>query len=98
MPHAPQVQSLKRFYAGGVNDQGKSIFPGYVMGDEEGWRDWVVGKSPGAGSGVQYVKSYFRYMVTGNPKWNILTADVDASLSRSHHENRGRAGCDQRRI
>jgi hypothetical protein len=77
---ALQVQSLKRYYAGGVNDQGKSLFPGYVMGDEEGWRDWVVGKGPGTGSGAQYVKGYFRYMVTGNPDWNILTADVDASF------------------
>jgi hypothetical protein len=63
-----------------VNDQGKSLFPGYVMGDEEGWRDWVVGKGPGTGSGAQYVKGYFRYMVTGDPDWNILTADVDASF------------------
>jgi Tannase and feruloyl esterase len=77
---ALQVQSLKRLYAGGVNDQGKSLFPGYVMGDEEGWRDWIIGKGPGTGSGVQYVKSYFRYMITGNPDWNILTADVDASF------------------
>jgi hypothetical protein len=75
----PQVQSLKRFYAGGVDDSGKSIFPGFVMGDEEGWKDWVTGNSPGSGSGSQYVKSYFRYMVTGNPDWNVLTADVDAS-------------------
>jgi feruloyl esterase len=76
----PQVQSLKRYYAGGVDDHGKLLFPGYVMGDEEGWKDWVVGTGPGSGSGIQYVKSYFRYMVTGDPQWNILTADVDASL------------------
>jgi hypothetical protein len=75
----PQVQTLKRYYAGGVDDHGKSLFPGYVMGDEEGWKDWVVGKGPGSGSGIQYVKSYFRYMVTGDPKWDLLTADVDAS-------------------
>lgn len=76
----PQVQSLKRYYAGGVDDHGKSLFPGFAMGDEEGWKDWVVGTGPGTGSGIQYVKSYFRYMVTADPEWNVLTADVDASL------------------
>lgn len=76
----PQLQSLKRYYAGGVDGHGKSLFPGYVMGDEEGWKDWIVGTGPGSGAGIQYVKGYFRYMVTGNPQWDILTADVDASL------------------
>ncbi len=95
---ALQVQSLKRYYAGGVDDQGKSMFSGYVMGDEDGWRDWVVGKGPGTGSGVQYVKSYFRYMITGNPDWNVMTADVDASWQRSDCENCGRARCDQQRF
>jgi hypothetical protein len=75
----PQMGSLKRLYAGGVDGQGRSIFPGYSMGDEEGWHGWVMGDTPGSGSGMQYVKSYFRYMVTGNPDWNVLTADVDAS-------------------
>jgi hypothetical protein len=77
----PQVNSLKKLYAGGVDGRGRSIFPGYSMGDESGaWRNWILGEGPGAGSGVQYAQNYFRYMVTGNPKWNILTADVDASL------------------
>src|SRR5580704_8800273 len=33
----PQIDSLKRFYGGGVDAHGKPIFPGYAMGDEEGW-------------------------------------------------------------
>ncbi|MHB1744259.1 MAG: tannase/feruloyl esterase family alpha/beta hydrolase, partial [Acidobacteriaceae bacterium] len=52
-----------------------------VMGDEaHGWPVWVLGHGPGSGAGVQYVENYFRYMVMDNPKWNILTANVDASL------------------
>jgi hypothetical protein len=83
----PQVDSLKTFYAGGVDGRGKSIFPGYSMGDEAGaWPEWVIGPGPGAGYGVQYVQNYFRYMVSGNPKWNILTADVDASLVEAGKE------------
>jgi hypothetical protein len=83
----PQVDSLKKFYAGGVDGHGKSIFPGYSMGDESGaWQDWVLGQGPGSGAGVQYVQNYFRYMVTGNTKWNLLTADVDASLAAANKE------------
>ncbi len=76
----PQVQSLKTFYGGGEDAQGKSFFPGYLMGDEAGWGDWILGNGPGSGSGIQYVQNYFRYMVADDPKWNILTADVAASL------------------
>jgi hypothetical protein len=78
-----QVHSLEAFYGGGKDGQGKSFFPGYVMGDETGWSDWVLGNGPGASSGVQYVQNYFRYMVTDDPKWNILTADVGSSLQEA---------------
>ena len=49
----------------------------------EGWDEWVVGNGPGSGSGIQYVQNYFRYMVTGDPKWNMLTADVHASCRQA---------------
>ena len=77
----PQVNSLKKFYAGGEDGHGGSIFPGFAVGDEAGgWGEWVLGQGPGSGSGLQYVQNYFRYMVTDDPAWNILTANVDASL------------------
>ena len=73
----PQVSSLKAYYAG------TSLFPGFAMGDEESWGSWIVGQGPGSGSGLQYVQNYFRYMVTEDPKWNTLTADVSASLQQA---------------
>jgi hypothetical protein len=80
----PQVDGLKKYYAGGVDSHGNSIFPGFVMGDEDGgWGSWIVGQGPGSGSGIQYLQNYFRYMVTNDPKWNPLTADVDASLQQA---------------
>ena len=79
-----QVNSLKKYYSGGDDGHERSIFPGFTMGDEaSAWRDWVLGQGPGSGSGLQYVQNYFRYMVTDDPKWNILTANVDASLERA---------------
>jgi feruloyl esterase len=79
----PQVNSLKKYYRGGMDSRGNVIFPGYLPGDESAWGDWIVGNGPGSGSGVNYVQNDFRYMVTGDPKWNILTADVDASLQQA---------------
>jgi hypothetical protein len=73
----PQVTSLKKYYAGGVDSHGQSITRGFTMGDERSWVKWVVGPAPGAGDRMQYLQNFFRYMVTGDSKLNLLTAPVD---------------------
>lgn len=77
---APQLATLKLMYKGGVNDAGKVVTPGFMPGDELAWGAWDIGADPGASYGAQYLNNFFRYMVTQNPRWNPLTADVDASL------------------
>ena len=80
----PQVDGLKALYAGGHDSHGNPIFPGFAPGDEaRGWPDWIIGHGPGSGSGSQYVENFFRYMVTNDPKWNLLTANVDQSLAQA---------------
>ena len=79
----PQVDALKALYAGPKDAQGKVVFPGYSMGDETGWKEWIIGGDPGGSNSAQYVQNYFRYMVTGDPKWNVLTANPDAMLRES---------------
>jgi feruloyl esterase len=39
----PQVDTLKALYSGTKNSQGMVIFPGFSMGDETAWKEWVVG-------------------------------------------------------
>lgn len=78
-----QVKAVKGLYRGGVDDSGKPFFYGFEMGDETAWRLWVVGDDPGASLGAQFARNNFRYLVTGDPKWNVLTADVDAALKES---------------
>ncbi|MGA8041508.1 MAG: tannase/feruloyl esterase family alpha/beta hydrolase [Terracidiphilus sp.] len=78
-----QVQAVKGLYGGAVDDSGKPFFYGMEMGDETAWRLWVVGDDPGASLGAQFARNNFRYLVTGDPKWNVLTADVDAALKES---------------
>ncbi|MGA7108587.1 MAG: tannase/feruloyl esterase family alpha/beta hydrolase [Terracidiphilus sp.] len=79
----PQIDSLKSLYAGIKDPRGKVIFPGFSMGDEKGWKEWVVGEDPGASLSARFVQNYFRYIVTANPKWSALTANLDESMLQS---------------
>ncbi len=76
----PQIDSLKVLYGGFRDAQGKLIFPGFSMGDETGWKEWVIGEAPGGSYSYGYVQNYFRYMVTGDPTFNVLTAKADDLL------------------
>lgn len=82
----PQIDSLKHLYDGVRDTQGKLIFPGYSMGDETGWGDWIIGAAPGASQGSLYVENYFRYIVTGDPTFNILRASPDELLRESQEK------------
>jgi feruloyl esterase len=79
----PQIDSLKTLYGGSRDAQGKVIFPGFTMGDETGWKEWVVGEDPGASLGSRFVRNYFRYIVTGDPKANVLTISAEDLLRQS---------------
>jgi hypothetical protein len=77
---APQIASLKKFYAGGRNSHGEPIFPGFTPGAEEGpggWSSWILGAGPGAAAGIIYMENYFRYMVFDDPAWSPLTTNID---------------------
>ena len=82
----PQIATLNSIYTGPRDASGKTVFPGFTPGDEWGWREWVIGQDPTSASGLHYVDNYFRYMVTGDPRWNALTADPEASLRQSREK------------
>jgi hypothetical protein len=83
----PQVTALKALYNGSKDGQGHVFFPGFSMGDETGWRTWVLGEDPEASLGARFVRNNFRYIVTGDPKWNALSADIDATLRQSKEKS-----------
>jgi feruloyl esterase len=83
----PQVASLKMLYGGAKDEQGQVFFPGFSMGDETGWREWVIGEDPEASLGARFVRNNFRYIVTGDPRWNTLSADVNATLRQSKEKS-----------
>jgi hypothetical protein len=73
----PQVDALKALYGGIQDSQGHAFGHGFSMGDETGWKEWVVGQDPEASLSARFVRNDFRYLVTGDPKLNALTADRD---------------------
>lgn len=79
----PQIDSLKTLYAGVRDSQDKLLWPGFSMGDETGWQPWILGEAPGASASALYVQNYFRYIASGNPAFNILTAGEDDLLRAS---------------
>ena len=82
----PQLATLQSLYAGSKDEHGNTVFPGFTPGDEIGWADWVIGDDPTAPSGFRYIDNYFRYIVTGDPKWNALTADPTTALQESREK------------
>ncbi|MGA8532334.1 MAG: tannase/feruloyl esterase family alpha/beta hydrolase [Acidobacteriaceae bacterium] len=79
----PQIDAVKTIYSGTRDQHGALIFPGFTMGDETSWKVWLIGDDPGSALGPRFVENYFRYMVTGNPKANVLSASIDDLLRQS---------------
>ena len=82
----PQIATLNSIYNGIHDTSAKISYPGFTQGDEMGWREWVIGQDPTSASGLHYIDNYFRYIVTGDPKWSALTADPEASLRQSREK------------
>ena len=83
----PQIDALRKLYEGARDSKGKLVFPGFTMGDETAWKPWVVGEDPGGSLFSQFVQNNFRYVVTGDPKWNVLTANFDETLRQSNEKS-----------
>ncbi|HUB18637.1 MAG TPA: tannase/feruloyl esterase family alpha/beta hydrolase [Acidobacteriaceae bacterium] len=79
----PQIDSVQALYAGSKDSRGNRIFPGFTPGNESSWKLWIVGEDPGSALGDRFVENYFRYMVTGNPKANVLAMNLDDLLRQS---------------
>jgi len=82
----PQIATMKMLYAGFADSKGHTLFPGFTPGDETSWREWVVGEDPEASLSARFVRNDFRYIVTGDPKWNAQTVDVEAMLKLSQEK------------
>jgi Tannase and feruloyl esterase len=80
---APQVAALKKLYAGPTNSKGARIFPGRVVGGEDGpggWPLWVTGGAPGTSLMYQFTTNFFPNMVFDDPKWDYKTFNFDTGV------------------
>ena len=77
---APQVTALRKIYAGPHDAKGKSVFPGYSPGGENGsggWPAWITGPAPGKSLMYAFGTEFFKNMVFQNAAWDFHTFDLE---------------------
>jgi hypothetical protein len=76
---APQVEALKKLYAGPHDANGREIFPGYLPGAEEGkggWGPWITGPAPGKSLLFAFGVGYYSNIVYEKADWNYRDAKI----------------------
>lgn len=83
---AAEVDAVRKLYAGPRLSDGRSIYPGQPVGAEAlpgGWDGWMLG----AEATVKGAEDYFRWVVYGDPDWNLgrfdLARDPAVALQRN---------------
>lgn len=80
---APQVEALRKIYAGPHDSKGNQIFPGFSVGGEEGgggWSLWLSGTGPGTSYQWQFGTGFFKNMVFDDPAWDFRTLNFDTGV------------------
>jgi serine/threonine protein kinase len=76
-----QVTQLKKIYTGLRNSRGEQLFPGYLLGGEEGengLKGWLAGPTPILSLlGL----NAFRDMVYDNPAWDFRTVSAESAVN-----------------
>lgn len=74
---APQIDALKKIYAGPSNPRtGEKIFPGFALGGEGTWTG-LVNNTTASGLG----NGYFANLVFEDPAWDYRSFDFDADMA-----------------
>ena len=79
----PQVAALKTIYAGIRDAKGRTIFPGYLPGAEEGpggWALWITGPAPAKSLMAYFGLGYYANMVYDQKDWDYKTFAVDSGM------------------
>ena len=80
---ASQAEALKKLYDGPHNSKGQPIFPGSVVGGEDGpggWSSWVTGTAPGKSLQYAFSNGFFANMVFEDPNWDFKTLNFDTGV------------------
>lgn len=79
----PQVTALKKIYAGLHDDHGRTIFPGYLPGAEEGeggWGTWITGPAPARSFMAYFGIGYFSNMVYDKKDWDYNSFTLQSGI------------------
>ena len=81
---APQVETLKKIYAGPKNPKtGEQIFPGYPPGAEAApgtWAAWITPPNPATAIQFNFGDTYYGQAVFEDPKWDFRTLNFDSDV------------------
>jgi feruloyl esterase len=80
----PQVQALKKIYAGPRTSKGEQIFPGMLPGDEagpRGWNYWITGSEPGKSAQYVFGVVATAKMAYQNPAWDFRAFNFDHDVA-----------------
>jgi Tannase and feruloyl esterase len=80
---AAQVATLNTIYGGVKDEHGKTIFPGYLPGSEEGrngWGTWITGPAPAHSLMAAFGNGYFSNMVYEKADWDMKSFGVETGL------------------
>lgn len=86
---APQVTALKAIYAGIHDANGRTIFPGYLPGAEEGqggWALWITGPAPAKSLMAYFGLGYYSNMVYGQKDWEYKTFAVNSGMKTANQK------------
>lgn len=73
----PQVETVRRLYAGAKFADGTPIYSGFEPGSELLWPAMIAGPEP-----LDINNDFFRYIAFEKPDWDFRTFEVDADTRR----------------
>jgi feruloyl esterase len=79
----PQVSALTTIYTGIKDSTGRTIFPGYLPGAEEGtggWEVWITGPAPAKSAMALFGIGYYSNMVYEKSDWSYKSFTLDSGM------------------
>jgi hypothetical protein len=81
---AAQVVTLRTIYGGVRDAQGRTLFPGFLPGAEEGqngWGAWIVGPAPARSLMAAFGSAYYSDMVYEKADWDYRTFNFESGFA-----------------
>lgn len=84
-----QVGALKTIYSGIQDASGKTVFPGYLPGGEQGeggWALWITGPAPARSLMAFFGTGYYSNMVYDKKDWDYKTFTLESGMKAANEK------------